>query len=50
MTGGYKAENNPQLIAETFKISIVDVFLSSLLLKYTNQKLCVSLSLGIYQV
>lgn len=32
MPGGYKGENNPPLIAETFKISMVDVFLSSLLL------------------
>lgn len=49
MPGGYKTDNHLQLIAETFKISIVDV-LSSLLLKYTNKKLHASLSLEIQQV
>lgn len=36
--GGYKAENNLPSIAETFQISIVDVFLTRLLLKYTNKQ------------
>lgn len=37
MPGGEKAENNLPLIAKTFKISTVDAFSSSLLLKYTNK-------------
>lgn len=49
MPGGYKTDNHLWLIAETFKISIVDV-LSSLLLKHTNEKLHASLSLAIRQV
>lgn len=40
MPGGYKAENNLPLIAKTFTINTVEVFLSSLLLAYkqTNKQ------------
>lgn len=51
MPGGYKAENNLPLIAKTFKINIVEVFLSSLLLihQQTNKKSGATLSLEIHQ-